>query len=97
MGNQIKFSPKKKDETFSASEDDYRALEFENIQLKNTNRKLISKLDKQKRLIQNIAVELKTLRNQQQNKGHAESDKDYNLLKMQNSDLQEELRKSRGK
>lgn len=91
MGNQIKFSSQKKEEPFSVSEDDYRALEIENIQLKNTNRKLISKLDKQKELIKKLALELKTIKDNQENTDVSEVNelqKNYNQLKNKQEQLE---------
>ena len=57
MGNQIKFTPRA-DKTIT--DDD--AHEIEIIQLKATNRKLISKLDRQKQLIKKLNMELQKLK-----------------------------------
>jgi predicted RNase H-like nuclease (RuvC/YqgF family) len=59
MGNQITFSPKEKEKTLSSADGE---LEMENIQLKNTNRKLISKLDQQKQLIKKLNNELESIK-----------------------------------
>lgn len=58
MGNQITFSPDKEKSPSSAEGE----LEMENIQLRNTNRKLISKLDQQKQLIKKLNSQLDAIK-----------------------------------
>jgi predicted RNase H-like nuclease (RuvC/YqgF family) len=83
MGNQIKFSKKNKDEPFTGNEEDYLALEIKSIQLKNTNRKLISKLDLQKKLIKTLTSELDAIQNSKLFKSHDELKNDYSQLKIE--------------
>jgi predicted nucleic acid-binding Zn-ribbon protein len=89
MGNQIKFSPKKMDD--SPDDDDYQTLEIKNFQLKNTNRKLISKLDQQKHLIKTLKKELESIKNNQQLKDFYELKKDHQRLKTRNDKAQERM------
>ena len=94
MGNQIKFSPKKKDESYSEANDDYRALEIKNIQLKTTNRKLISKLDQQQQLVKNLNSELESFKNNKQIKNYQKLKKDHQSLLNENKRLQKMLDES---
>lgn len=93
MGNQIKFSPKKKDEQFSGN-DDCRSLEIKNIELKNTNRKLIAKIDQQKSLIKSLANELESLKSNQTLKDCEKLKKNHQTLEKKHNHLQETLKKS---
>lgn len=87
MGNQIKFSPKNKDKS-SQDSDDYRTLEIKNIQLKNTNRKLISKIDQQKKLIKNLTHELESFKNNNQVKDCLKIKKNHQMLKKEHETLE---------
>ena len=87
MGNQIKFSPKNRDDSISDN-DDYRTLEIKNIQLKNTNRKLISKIDQQKKLIKNLTHELESFKNNNQVKDCQKIKNNHQLLKEEHEKLE---------
>lgn len=87
MGNQIKFSPKNRDDSISDN-DDYRTLEIKNIQLKNTNRKLISKIDQQKKLIKNLTHELESFKNNNQVKDCQKIKNNHQLLKEEHKKLE---------
>jgi len=88
MGNQIKFSKKDKDNPVTGSEEDYLALEIKSIQLKNTNRKLITKLDQQKKLIKTLTSELEAIKNNEQFKSYDKLKNDYNKLKIEYAKLE---------
>lgn len=90
MGNQITFSPKK-DKAIT----DEDAHEIELIQLKATNRKLISKLDQQKQLIKKLNLELQKVK---QNKEFADFNrlkKEYQSVKSKNENLETLLLQSK--
>ena len=95
MGNQIKFSKKDKDNPVTGSEEDYLALEIKSIQLKNTNRKLITKLDQQKKLIKTLTSELEAIKNNEQFKSYDKLKNDYNKLKIEYAKLEVLLNDSR--
>ena len=95
MGNQIKFSKKDKDNPVTGSEEDYLALEIKSIQLKNTNRKLITKLDQQKKLIKTLTSELEAKKNNEQFKSYDKLKNDYNKLKIEYAKLEVLLNDSR--
>ncbi len=96
MGNQIKFSNKKsKDEPVTGDEEDYLALEIKFIQLKNTNRKLISKIDHQKKLIKSLTSELEGIKNNKQVQSYDKLQNDYHQLKKNYNKLEVMLKKSR--
>lgn len=95
MGNQIKFSKKDKDNPVTGSEEDYLALEIKSIQLKNTNRKLITKLDQQKKLIKTLTSELETIKNNEQFKSYDKLKNDYNKFKIEYAKLEVLLNDSR--
>jgi len=95
MGNQIKFSKKDKDNPVTGSEEDYLALEIKSIQLKNTNRKLITKLDQQKKLIKTLTSELEAKKNNEQFKSYDNLKNDYNKLKIEYAKLKVLLNDSR--
>ncbi len=88
MGNQIKFSKRNKDDPVKGSEEDYLDLEIKSIQLKNTNRKLISKLDQQKKLIKTLTSELEAIKNNEQFKSYDKLKNDYNQLKIEYAKLE---------
>jgi predicted RNase H-like nuclease (RuvC/YqgF family) len=92
MGNQIKFSAESREKS---STDDDAALEMENIQLKNTNRKLISKLDQQKQLNKNLKEEIDSLKNKIESDDINNQKKDLQSLKNKNTDLEKLLLQSR--
>ncbi len=91
MGNQIKFSAESRDKS---STDDDTALEMENIQLKNTNRKLISKLDQQKQLNKKLKEELDSLKSKQESDNINKQKKEFQSLKNKNTDLEKLLLQS---
>ena len=95
MGNQIKFSKKDKDNPVTGSEEDYLALEIKSIQLKNTNRKLITKLDQQKKLIKTLTSELEAIKNNEQFKSYDKLKNDYNKFKIEYAKLEVLLNDSR--
>ncbi len=84
MGNQIKFTPREKENSFT----DEATLEMENIQLKATNRKLISKLDQQKQLIKKLNGELESLRRNKEFADFNQLKRDYQTLKGKNENLE---------
>jgi len=92
MGNQIKFSPKEKEDTISSSDS---ALELESIQLKNTNRKLISKLDQQKQLVKNLTFELESLKKSKELNDIKRLKSQYQALKSKNENLESLLNQSK--
>jgi len=85
MGNQIKFSPKEKEKTLSSADGE---LEMENIQLKNTNRKLISKLDQQQQLIKKLNNELESIKKRQELNNSNRLKREYQNLKNKNQNLE---------
>jgi predicted RNase H-like nuclease (RuvC/YqgF family) len=92
MGNQIKFTPKDKETPVSTVSSE---MELENIQLRNTNRKLISKLDQQKQLNKKLEKELAIFRkSMKQNNLDNLKDK-YQALKNKNKNLETLLSQSR--
>lgn len=91
MGNQIKFSPKKRDDSSTSDSGDYHTLEIENIQLKNTNRKLISKLNQQQQLIKNINSQMESLKDNQQLNACSKLKEAFQNLKNENKSLQDKL------
>ena len=91
MGNQITFSPKK-DKTPSSAEGE---LEMENIQLKNTNRKLISKLDQQKQLIKKLNHQLEAIKKSKELNDSIILKKKYQSLKNKNENLETLLLQSK--
>lgn len=91
MGNQIKFTPK--NEKAVTGEDS--GLEMENIQLKNTNRKLISKLDQQKQLIKKLTHELDTIRKSKELNDANSLKSQYQTLKSKNENLETLLLQSK--
>ncbi len=95
MGNQIKFSKKNKDDPVNISEADYLDLEIKSIQLKNTNRKLIFKLDLQKKLIKSLTSELNAIKEDKQITSYDQLKNDYNQLKIEYSKLEVLLKASR--
>jgi seryl-tRNA synthetase len=95
MGNQIKFSKNNKDNPVNISEEDYLVLEIKSIQLKNTNRKLIFKLDLQKKLIKSLTSELKAIKEDKQITSYDQLKIDYNQLKIEYSKLEVLLKESR--
>ncbi|MGO9387891.1 MAG: hypothetical protein ACLPWD_07590 [Methanobacterium sp.] len=95
MGNQIKFSKKNEDDPVNISEGDYLDLEIKSIQLKNTNRKLIFKLDLQKKLIKSLTSELNAIKEDKQIKGYDQLKNDYDQLKIEYSKLEVLLKDSR--
>ena len=95
MGNQIKFSKKNKDDPVNISEADYLDLEIKSIQLKNTNRKLIFKLDLQKKLIKSLTSELNAIKEDKQITSYDQLKNDYNQLKIEYSKLEILLKDSR--
>ena len=95
MGNQIKFSKNNKDNPVNISEEDYLVLEIKSIQLKNTNRKLIFKLDLQKKLIKSLTSELNAIKEDKQITSFDELKNDYNQLKIEYSKLEVLLKESR--
>ena len=95
MGNQIKFSKNNKDNPVNISEEDYLDLEIKSIQLKNTNRKLIFKLDLQKKLIKSLTSELNAIKEDKQITSFDELKNDYNQLKIEYSKLEVLLKDSR--
>jgi len=95
MGNQIKFSKKNTDDPVNISEEDYLDLEIKSIQLKNTNRKLIFKLDLQKKLIKSLTSELNAIKEDKQITSFDELKNDYNQLKIEYSKLEVLLKESR--
>ena len=95
MGNQIKFSKKNKDDPVNISEADYLDLEIKSIQLKNTNRKLIFKLDLQKKLIKSLTSELNAIKEDKQITSYDQLKNDYNQLKIEYSKLEVLLKDSR--
>lgn len=84
MGNQIKFSAKDKETSVSGE----NALEIENIQLRNTNRKLISKLDQQKQLIKSLNKELESIKKNKEIIDSNTLKKEYQTLKNKNENLE---------
>ncbi len=84
MGNQIKFSPKEKEKSLSGED----AREIENIQLKTTNRKLISKLDQQKQLIKKLNSELDSVKKNKEFVDFNQLKKEYQTLKRKNENLE---------
>jgi hypothetical protein len=95
MGNQIKFSSKDRDKPSTGDDNQYHALEIENIQLKNTNRKLITKLDHQKQLIKNLNLEIESLKNINQSNDLNKLKEGFQGLKKKNDDLEKLLTQSR--
>ncbi|MEN6592894.1 MAG: hypothetical protein ABFC12_06600 [Methanobacterium sp.] len=90
MGNQITFSPKK-DRSVTGED----TLEIENIQLKATNRKLISKLDQQKQLIKKLNQELQIVKTSKESRDYNQLKKEYHTLKSKNDNLETLLLQSR--
>lgn len=84
MGNQIKFQAKDKKETISSE----NTLEIENIQLRNTNRKLISKLDQQKQLIKKLNREMESIKKNKELVDINTLNKEYQKLKNKNENLE---------
>ena len=95
MGNQIKFSKKNTDDPVNISEEDYLDLEIKSIQLKNNNRKLIFKLDLQKKLIKSLTSELNAIKEDKQITSFDQLKNDYSQLKIEYSRLKVLLRDSR--
>jgi len=95
MGNQIKFSKKNTDDPVNISEEDYLDLEIKSIQLKNTNRKLIFKLDLQKKLIKSLTSELNAIKEDKQITSFDELKNAYSQLKIEYSKLEVLLKDSR--
>ncbi|MCE5214848.1 MAG: hypothetical protein LLF83_09040 [Methanobacterium sp.] len=91
MGNQIKFSSESREKPSSGEN---TAQEMENIQLKNTNRKLISKLDQQKQLNKKLKMELKSLQSKQESIDINKQKKDIQSLKNKNDNLEKLLLQS---
>ena len=91
MGNQIKFSAESREK--SSTSDD-TTLEMENIQLKNTNRKLISKLDQQKQLNKKLKEEIDSLKSKQESDNINKQKKELQSLKNKNTDLEKLLLQS---
>lgn len=91
MGNQIKFSAESRDKTSGGDE---TTLEMENIQLKNTNRKLISKLDQQKKLNKKLKMELESLINKKKSINTNKQNKELQSIKNKNNDLEKLLLQS---
>jgi predicted RNase H-like nuclease (RuvC/YqgF family) len=85
MGNQITFSPKEKEKALSSADGE---LEMENIQLKNTNRKLISKLDQQKTLLKKLNNELESLKMSVELNDAKRLKRKYQTLKNKNENLE---------
>lgn len=90
MGNQIKFTPRT-DKTIS--DDD--AHEIEIIQLKATNRKLISKLDNQKQMIKKLNMELQKLKQNKEFTNINQLKKEYQSIKTKNENLESLLQQSK--
>lgn len=88
MGNQIKFSSKSKEKSLSGENDEYHALEIKNIQLKNTNRKLISKLDQHKKLIKTLSEELESIKKNREFIDFNKLKGEYQTLQKKNKDLE---------
>ncbi len=84
MGNQIKFSPKEKEKSLTGEDN----LEIKNIQLKTTNRKLISKLDQQKQLIKKLNGELQAIKKNKELADFNQLKKQYQTLKNKNENLE---------
>lgn len=84
MGNQIKFSPKEKEKSLTGED----SLEIKNIQLKTTNRKLISKLDQQKQLIKKLNSELQAIKKNKELADFNQLKKQYQTLKNKNENLE---------
>jgi predicted RNase H-like nuclease (RuvC/YqgF family) len=95
MGNQIKFSKKNQDDPVNISEEDYLDLEIKSIQLKNTNNKLIFKLDLQKKLIKSLTSELNAIKEDKQITSYDQLKNDYNQLKIDYSKLEVLLKDSK--
>lgn len=96
MGNQIKFSPEKKREDPFAGKEDSRALEIKNIELKNTNRKLISKIDQQKNIIKELQQKLLSSSDgDHHNNPDYRKDGDYQKIKKENQQLKRMLDESK--
>ncbi len=91
MGNQITFSPKEKDRSVTGED----TLEIENIQLKATNRKLISKLDQQKQLIKKLNRELQAVKTNKEFVDFNQLKKEYQALKSKNENLETLLLQSK--
>ena len=85
MGNQIKFSAESREKS---PNDDDTTLEMENIQLKNTNRKLISKLDQQKQLNKKLKEEIDSLKSKQESDNINKQKNELQSLKNKNTDLE---------
>lgn len=90
MGNQITFSPKK--DKGITDEDTH---EIELIQLKATNRKLISKLDQQKQLIKKLNMELQEVKQNKEFTDFNRLKKEYQSLKSKNENLETLLLQSK--
>ena len=87
MGNQIKFSPQKSDKSINISEENYRNLEFKNIELKNTNRKLIAKINHQNEVIKTLTSKLESLK-KDDHKDYKKMETEHKKLKERYKDLQ---------
>lgn len=92
MGNQIKFQPKDKEKPASDVDGE---LELENIQLKNTNRKLISKLEQQNQFIKKLERELETFRKSMEENNLEKIKDEYQALIKKNKNLETLLSQSR--
>lgn len=88
MGNQIKFSPKSKDRPLPGEND---KLEIEIIQLKNTNRNLISRLDQEKQLNKTLKQELESIKKDNDLSKFNKLKDDYIALKRKNDHLEKLL------
>lgn len=84
MGNQIKFSQEDKGKSPNGAEN----LEIENIQLKATNRKLISKLDQHKQLIKKLNITLDTLKKEREFVDLNQLKSEYKSIKAKNENLE---------
>jgi chromosome segregation ATPase len=86
-----------KDEDTSHLKSDLRTLEARNLQLKGSNRKLISTLEDQKNKIKTLQAaldELKSPKNGERLKNYDGLQKDYQRLKKEFYDLQERFNRS---
>jgi predicted RNase H-like nuclease (RuvC/YqgF family) len=92
MGNQIKFTPKDKETPVTTLDSE---MELENIQLKNTNRKLISKLEQQKQLNKKLEKELVIFRKSMEQNNLDKLKNEYQALKNKNKNLETLLSQSR--